>query len=279
MKMIKTGAGNNKGFTLLELSVALAGLAIITTAAIPYFIRQAEVAAAQRTTKEVSSIQEAAKWYRVQNSAWPTSVATLQTAGYLNPSWSAQNPWGNAYAISANATSLTVTTILPDSMGGVLSRALPGVSWTTVGSNRTINSAIPVPGQEASLTGVTNLANNAQSTANSAQSSANSAQSTASSAQSAANSAQSSASSAQTTANSAQGTANNALSTANSAQSTANSALSLAQGSAVPPYGTLVITWGGGDDVWTCPAGYVVTGVGVSESSNFRTIACQRISR
>jgi len=168
MKKIKAGADNSKGFTLLELSVALAGLAIIATAAIPYFIRQAEVAAAQRTTKEVSSIQEASKWYRVQNGAWPASVATLQTAGYLNPSWSAQNPWGNAYSISSNSTSLTVTTTLPDSMGGVLSRALPGVSSSTVGTNRTVNSVIPVPGQEASLTTVTNTANTAKSTADSA---------------------------------------------------------------------------------------------------------------
>jgi len=168
MKKTKAGAGNDDGFTLLELAVALAGLAIITTAAIPYFIRQAEVAAAQRTTKEVSSIQEAAKWYRVQNDAWPASVATLQTAGYLNLSWAAQNPWGNAYSISSNSTSLTVTATLPDSMGGILSRVLPGVSSTTVGTNRTVNSVIPVPGQEASLTTVTDTANTAKSTADSA---------------------------------------------------------------------------------------------------------------
>jgi len=168
MKKTRAGAAKDKGFTLLELAVALAGLAIITTAAIPYFIRQAEVAAAQRTTKEVSSIQEAAKWYRVQNGAWPASVATLQTAGYLNPSWPAQNPWGNAYSISSNSTSLTVTAILPDSMGGILSRALPGASSTTVGTNRTVNSVIPVPGQEASLTTVTNTANTAKSAADSA---------------------------------------------------------------------------------------------------------------
>lgn len=272
MRRIKAGAANNKGFTLIELSVALAGLAIITTAAIPYFIRQAEVAAAQRTTKEVSSIQEAAKWYRVQNSAWPTSVAALQTAGYLNPSWSAQNPWGNAYSISSNSTSLTVITTLPDSMGGVLSRALPGVSSTTVGTNRTINSVIPVPGQEASLTTVTNTANSAQSTANSAQSAANSAQSTANNAQSTASSAQSSASSASSLANSAQ-------STANSAQSTANSALSLGQSSAVPPYGPLV-PMGAADRYIACPSGYVMVGSGViSDNANGIGIVCQSVSR
>ena len=252
MKKIKAGAGNNRGFTLLELSVALAGLAIITTAAIPYFIRQAEVAAAQRTTKEVSSIEEAAKWYRVQNSVWPTSVAALQSAGYLNPSWTVQNPWGNAYSISSNATSLTVTTTLPDSMGGILSRGLPGISSTTVGTNRTVNSVIPVPGQEASLTGVTNLANSAQSAANSAQSSANSAQSTAS-----------------------------------SAQSTANSALSLAQASAVPPYGTIgdgILLYGspGGNNQdpfeFRCPTGYAVVGA-TGNWAYLQGITCQRIAR
>jgi hypothetical protein len=172
-------------------------------------------------------------------------------------------------------------------MGGVLSRALPGVSWTIVGTNRTINSVIPVPGQEASLTGVTNLANSAQSAANSAQSSANSAQSTAnsaqstaSSAQSIANSAQSTASSAQSTANSAQSTANSAQSTANSALSTANSAMGLGQSSTVPPYGDLVIA--GGQDVllyWTCPPGYVAVGIGYNDSAVNRSVMCQRVSR
>ena len=73
MKEIPAGV-DNKGFTLLEVAVVLAALALVTTAAVPYFIRQAELTAAQRTTKEVSSIQEASKWYYLNNKVWPASV-------------------------------------------------------------------------------------------------------------------------------------------------------------------------------------------------------------
>ncbi|MFQ5903643.1 MAG: competence type IV pilus major pilin ComGC [Candidatus Binatia bacterium] len=166
MKKIVAGLSDSRGFTLLELAIVLAGLAIVTTAAVPYFIREAEVTAAHRTSKEVASIQEAAKWYYISNNGWPASVGALQTAGYLNPSWPATNPWGSAYSISSNSTSLTVTTTLPDAVGGALSRGLPGVSYTTSGSNRTTSSVIPVPGQEASLTQVTNTANDALTKAN-----------------------------------------------------------------------------------------------------------------
>lgn len=180
------GVGN-RGFTLLEMAVVLAVLASIATAAIPYFIRQAEIAAANKTAKEISTIQEASKWYYVSNKAWPPSVDTLKSTGFLNPSWAGTNPWGNTYFISSIGTSLTVTTYVPDSVGGVLTRALPGVSSSTSGSNRSISSVIPVPGQEASLTEVTGLANTALSRANSAQSAANNAQNTADTALSKAN--------------------------------------------------------------------------------------------
>jgi len=168
MRRTSVGTGNNKGFTLFEVAVALTAVALLTTAAIPYFIRQAETAAAQKTAKEISTIQEAAKWYYVNSKAWPASVGNLQASGFLNPAWSPVNPWGNGYSISTSGTGLTVTTYVPDNVGGILTRALPGVSSWSSGSFRGVNSTIPVPGQEASLTGVTNLANNAQNTANTA---------------------------------------------------------------------------------------------------------------
>lgn len=170
MKRTSVGTDNNKGFTLFEVAVALTALALLTTAAIPFFIRQAEIAAAQKTAKEVSTIQEAAKWYYVNNKSWPASIGALQSAGFLNPSWSALNPWGNGYSISSNSTSFYVSTFIPSNVTGVLTRALPG---PTV-SGGTVTSVIPVPGQEASVTSVTNLANTALNTANNAMSMAQS---------------------------------------------------------------------------------------------------------
>lgn len=159
---------DNKGFTLLELAVVLAALALVSTAVIPFFVRQAEITAAYRTTKEISTIQEASKWYYVNNKTWPASIETLKTAGLLNPSWSSSNPWGNNYATSATGTSFTVTTLVPPTVEGILVRALPGVSTWASGSWKGVSSVVPVPGQEASLSSVTSLANNAQNTANTA---------------------------------------------------------------------------------------------------------------
>jgi len=159
-----------KGFTLLELAVVLAALALVSTAAIPFFIRRAEITAANRTAKEISTIQEASKWYYVNNKAWPASVETLKTAGFLNPSWTSINPWGNSYATSDTGTSFTVTTFVPAGVEGILARALPGASTWASGSWRGVSSVVPVPGQEASLSSVTSLASTALSTANSAMS-------------------------------------------------------------------------------------------------------------
>ncbi len=224
-----------KGFTLLELAVVLAGIALMATVAIPYYIRQAEIAAANKTTREVSSIQEASKWYYLNNKVWPASVGTLQGAGFLNPSWFPANAWGNSYSVSSTAMSFTVTTSIPASVAGVLTRALPGVS--VLGG--TVSSVIPVPGQEASLTSVTNLANTAQSTANSAQSAANSAQST----------------------------ANSALSTAQSSAVPPYGSIA----SIGPNTGISLI--------WDCPDGYVVKGIGSNTNETVRSVRCQRISR
>ncbi len=153
--------GTDRGFTLLELAIAMAGLALLTTTAIPYFIRQAEVTAAQKTVKETVTIQEAAKWYYLSNMAWPSSVRSLKNARYLNPQWSGRNPWENDYSISSTARTFTVATTVPSSVKGVLTRALPGVSSWTNGTHQVVASVIPVPAYEASLTEVRNAANTA----------------------------------------------------------------------------------------------------------------------
>lgn len=153
--------GTEKGFTLLELSIAMAGLALLTASAIPYFIRQAEVAAAQKTVNEISTIQEAAKWYYLENVAWPSSVGSLKSARYLSQQWSASNPWGNGYSISSSARTFTVSTAVPGSVKGVLTRALPGVSSWSNGGSQFVSSVIPAPAHEANLTEVRNAANTA----------------------------------------------------------------------------------------------------------------------
>jgi type II secretory pathway pseudopilin PulG len=156
---------SDKGFTLLELAIAMAGMVLLTTAAIPYFIRQAEISAAQRTVNEVSTLQEAAKWYYLSNLTWPRSVQALQSAGLLSPQWSGKNPWGNGYSIVSKGTTLAVATTVPSSTAGVLLRALPVAALSGSGAERTVVSATIAPGYEASVDEVRNTALTALSTA------------------------------------------------------------------------------------------------------------------
>lgn len=163
--MKKMPTENKKGFTLFELAVVLAVLTAITTAAIPFFIRQAEITAAQKTVGEISIIQDAARWYYLTNRAWPGSVQILQNAAFPAQFFPRTNPWGNAYTLSPNPRSLAVVTTVPNGMGGLLARALPGVSASVSASGYTVSSVIPPPGQEASISVVRDMANEALRTA------------------------------------------------------------------------------------------------------------------
>ena len=106
---------NKKGFSLIELCIALGVLVILTSSITPVFIKMIQVKAGEKTALEMSVIEQAALSYYATNNAWPASIQALQSSGYLNPSWSASNPWQNAYTISSNTSAFTVSTTVPQS--------------------------------------------------------------------------------------------------------------------------------------------------------------------
>lgn len=137
-----TSTNNKKGFSLIELCIALGVLAILTSSITPVFIKKIQVKAGEKTALEMSVIQQAALSYYAANNAWPASIQVLQSAGYLNPSWSANNPWQNAYTISSNNSAFTVSTTVPQEWTSLVARDLPtsSISGTIVGSS------VPAPG-------------------------------------------------------------------------------------------------------------------------------------
>ena len=137
-----TSISNKKGFSLIELCIALGVLVILTSSITPVFIKRMQVKAGEKTALEMSVIQQAALSYYAANNAWPASIQALQSAGYLNPSWSANNPWQNAYTISSTSNAFTVSTTVPQEWTNLVARDLPtgSVSGTVVGS------AVPAPG-------------------------------------------------------------------------------------------------------------------------------------
>jgi len=140
---------NKKSFSLIELCIVIGIMAILAGSITPVFVKRIQIKAGEKTAQEIAIIQQAGLSYFAQNAAWPTDLAALKTAGYLNPSWTAANPWQNPYTISSNVNGFTVATIVPQEWTGLVARDLP----TSSVSGTTITSSVPAPGtlQEDSL--------------------------------------------------------------------------------------------------------------------------------
>lgn len=135
----------------MEVALAMAILSLLAAAVVPVAIRQVELQFAQRTGREVSLIQEGAKWFYVDQRRWPTSIAELQSGRYLNPSWNGLTPWGQPYALSQTSTSLSVSAPVPAGVEGQVQQLVVMPSTAPQGANVVVTSTVPVPGREASL--------------------------------------------------------------------------------------------------------------------------------
>ena len=139
--MNKHGFINNKGFSLVELSITCLIMAIIAGAVVSSFTIAIRQGAAKKAALEISQIQEAARKYYVDKGSWPSDFPTLAGAGYLDPTWAATdlNPFGNPYIVSISSPNLTVQTDIPVDVNQVAAANLPmpNVSGLTVKSSVT----------------------------------------------------------------------------------------------------------------------------------------------
>ena len=71
---------NKKGFSLIELCIALGVLVILTSSITPVFIKRIQVKAGEKTALEMSVIEQAALSYYATNNAWPASIQALQSS-------------------------------------------------------------------------------------------------------------------------------------------------------------------------------------------------------
>jgi prepilin-type N-terminal cleavage/methylation domain-containing protein len=133
---------NKKGFSLIELCIVIAIMAILTGSITSVFIRRIQIKAGEKIAQEMSLLQEAARAYFVANNAWPASIQVLQNAGYLSPSWITNNSWQNPYIISSNPNSFTVSTSVPQEWVDLVARDLPA---SAISAN-TVSSTVPNPG-------------------------------------------------------------------------------------------------------------------------------------
>ncbi|MBU0478297.1 prepilin-type N-terminal cleavage/methylation domain-containing protein [bacterium] len=137
---------NKKAFTLVEIAIVMAVLGVLAMVATPRAITLMNTKAAQKTAVETKHIQDAAKWYYVANSTWPADITALQTAGYLDSSWTANNSFGNAYSVSSTADAFTVQSNIPAAYINAAAQVLPQAVVVV----ETISSTVPLPGSESS---------------------------------------------------------------------------------------------------------------------------------
>jgi len=101
-----------RGFTLVEICLVLVIGSVLI--AVSFYsagkIRQA--ALAQRTMGELNALASASTQYYLEKGAWPPGLANLRPE-YLSLASADLNPFGNAYTITAAASSVSVSTLLP----------------------------------------------------------------------------------------------------------------------------------------------------------------------
>lgn len=125
-----------RGFSLVELAIVLSVIAIMSAAVMPLIARSVEIKAGEKTVQEVMIIQDAARKFWYDTKTWPSSLTQMQSAGYLSPLWSLNNPWNHPYVISATVKTFVVSTDVPSTVTGLLTARLPlaSLSGTTVAS-------------------------------------------------------------------------------------------------------------------------------------------------
>jgi prepilin-type N-terminal cleavage/methylation domain-containing protein len=101
-----------RGFSLAELSLVLMLAGIFIAAAFYSATKIRQTASAQRVMTELESIALASTRFYSERGAWPAALADLRPS-YLVQQSSDVNPFGNAYTITSNTSSVSVSTLLP----------------------------------------------------------------------------------------------------------------------------------------------------------------------
>lgn len=103
--MMKHFFKKHSGFTLLEMLLVLVIASAMLSMFLTYTTTKADQMRRERTSMQMQQILNASLSYYLTNGAWPTSIANLQSGGFL-PTAPLTNPWGQSYSLaSATATS------------------------------------------------------------------------------------------------------------------------------------------------------------------------------
>jgi prepilin-type N-terminal cleavage/methylation domain-containing protein len=145
-------------FSLLEVSVALAVLAIIGAAIMPLALSRAHASAADAAARDMAAILDAARnFYAAQPVSalrWPQDLAELQAAGYVPAGFTGLSPFGTPYTAAPDGARFTVSAEVPATVAPAVARLLPLATVSPSPGGARVAGAVPAPGLSADLSQV-----------------------------------------------------------------------------------------------------------------------------
>lgn len=125
-----TYVGEEDGFTLVEMLVVLAIIAMVTTLVAPQILRYLGSARVDAAHAQIRNIASALELYYVDNGAYPSNedglkalaaaptAATAWNGPYLKDAGKLADPWGHAYTYQTSGSEFTVRSLGRDGKEG-----------------------------------------------------------------------------------------------------------------------------------------------------------------
>jgi general secretion pathway protein G len=122
--------GATDGFTLVEMLVVLAIIALITTLVAPQILRYLGSARADTAQAQIRNISSALELYFIDNGGYPSNEeglralavgpasATRWNGPYLKGAETLADPWGNPYAYENSGTAFAIRSLGRDGKEG-----------------------------------------------------------------------------------------------------------------------------------------------------------------